>query len=167
MQGRAAAYNAARQRRRCWLLVQRQPAGRELERQAHGCQAALDVLAGRIDRTADKVADAAGVAADAAQAAQAAQDAAGTADKAASVANKAANTAGRAADKAGAPVVVVQPQPQQSKADAHAINQAINQAVQQANTQIKGKNEMGFFSFVNAYRVRGNKPAAIQRPGGF
>lgn len=103
---------------------------RELERQALGYQAALDVLAGRIDRTADKVADAAGVAADAAQAAQ---DAAGTADKAASVANKAANTAGRAA--ATTPVVVVQPQPQQSKAEARAINQA----VQQANTQIKGQ----------------------------
>ena len=104
---------------------------RELERQAHGYQAALDVLAGRIDRTADKVADAAGVAADAAQAAQ---DAAGTADKAATVANKAASTAGRAADKAGSPVVVVQPQ-SPSKAETRAINQA----VQQANTQIKGQ----------------------------
>lgn len=104
---------------------------RELERQARGYQAALDVLAGRIGQTADKVADAAGVAADAAQAAQ---EAAGTADKAASVASKAASTAGRAADKAGSPVVVMQPQ-QPSKAEARAINQA----VQQENTQIKGQ----------------------------
>lgn len=81
---------------------------------------ALDVLAGRISRTAEQVSE---VADAVVTAAQTAQEAAGTADKAAIKADKAVTKAGATAH---------QPVPRSD-------NRAINQAVNAANSQIKGR----------------------------
>ena len=93
---------------------------RELSATRKDYRDSLDVLAGRVGRAADEVADAA-------------VTVAGAAD----TADKAAIKAGKAADKAAQaprPVVIQQAAPA-PKTD----NQAINRAVTQANSQLKGK----------------------------
>lgn len=98
----------------------------ELDAVRRDYKQALDVLAGRMSRTADQVAEVADAVASAAQ----------TAQEAAGVADKAAITAGKAASKAAAPHHV---QPAPTVAPPKADNRAINQAVNAANAQIKGK----------------------------